>query len=228
MEKKQNQTLFPGRIVKVKSFTDPKKEYEVDIDHRLCSCKAFENQGGECKHIKWLLGKYKEITKNGYRTDEVISALQKEIRRGHKEEAAYWCLELLESEMDWRLWRRLRIIAVEDIDNPNAIIYVGQLERGFYLTGKGLDGWLFAVRAVVNLAEEMKNRTSDDLLAWWMDQKKKGKKLEMPDYAIDQHTARGKKRGRGNKHFWQEGAKLDRPSKNYDTKYLEYFKEKER
>lgn len=34
------------------------------------------------------------LTPNGYYLDEVISALQKEIRRGKEYEAVYWAVEL--------------------------------------------------------------------------------------------------------------------------------------
>jgi replication-associated recombination protein RarA len=53
-------------------------------------------------------------TAGGYPFYEVASALQKEIRRGREEEAMYWALELA-GQYDDFLWRRLAIIASEDI-----------------------------------------------------------------------------------------------------------------
>ena len=38
---------------------------------------------------------YQVFTQNGYPLDEIISALQKDIRRGNEEQALYWVLELL-------------------------------------------------------------------------------------------------------------------------------------
>jgi len=49
---------------------------------------------------------YKYNTKQNYPTDQVISALQKAVRRSNEEEAAYWAKELLDSDLSWRLWSR--------------------------------------------------------------------------------------------------------------------------
>ncbi len=54
-------------------------------------------------------------TKGGYLLDEVVSALQKCIRRGREEEAMYWALEMAESGCGKYLWRRLMIIGAEDV-----------------------------------------------------------------------------------------------------------------
>lgn len=51
----------------------------------------------------------------------------------------------------------------------------------------------------------------------------------MPDYALDKHTGRGKKMGRGLKHFIEEGAKLNNTDEYWEKiskQFLEaYFKE---
>jgi len=57
---------------------------------------------------------YHLTTTLGYDFFEIASALQKEIRRGHEEAAMYWALELTPKYDDF-LWRRLAIIASEDI-----------------------------------------------------------------------------------------------------------------
>jgi hypothetical protein len=36
-----------------------------------------------------------------------------------------------------------------------------------------------------------------------------GQKFEVPDYALDKHTPRGRNMKRGVEHFWQEGAKVE-------------------
>jgi len=63
-------------------------------------------------------------TKIGYVLGEVVSALQKSIRRGDEEGALYWSLELSESSFGQYLWRRLLIIASEDIGlaDPLALV----------------------------------------------------------------------------------------------------------
>ena len=59
------------------------------------------------------------------------------------------------------------------------------------------------------LSRSPKSRIVDDLFATIdSDIKDYNKKIEIPDYALDKHTFRGKKMGRGNKHFLEEGAKI--------------------
>ena len=66
----------------------------------------------------WLL------TKNEYELDEVVSVLQKSIRRGLEEESLYWALELSESGYGQYLWRRLCVIASEDIGLVEPVVSV--------------------------------------------------------------------------------------------------------
>ena len=51
---------------------------------------------------------YPDKTISGYPVDEVVSTLQKEIRRADMEKAAWWAFELLESGIEWRLWGMIR------------------------------------------------------------------------------------------------------------------------
>src|SRR4051794_35659972 len=53
-------------------------------------------------------------TSRGYDAREVVSALQKSIRRSDPDAALYWGVELARSGYGAWLWKRLRIIAVED------------------------------------------------------------------------------------------------------------------
>ena len=53
-------------------------------------------------------------TKRGYYLDELLSALQKDIRRGNEYEAVFWAVEL-ERFNPRMLWNRLRVIASEDV-----------------------------------------------------------------------------------------------------------------
>ena len=56
-------------------------------------------------------------TFHGFPADHVISALQKEIRRGHEENAVLLAYEMILTSpaMEDYLWYRLRVISVEDI-----------------------------------------------------------------------------------------------------------------
>jgi replication-associated recombination protein RarA len=56
-------------------------------------------------------------THNGFQADHVISALQKEIRRGNTENAALLAYEMILTSpaLEDYLWHRLKVISVEDI-----------------------------------------------------------------------------------------------------------------
>ena len=65
-------------------------------------------------------------TPAGFKCGEVASALQKSIRRGNEREALYWAAELDEAGYGNYVWKRLRVIASEDIGlaDTNAVIAV--------------------------------------------------------------------------------------------------------
>ena len=81
------------------------------------------------------------------------------------------------------------------------------LERNYYeaLNKKDNPSRLFLVNAVLHLARAPKSRIVDNLLNVVYNTEEK---LEIPDYALDMHTHRGRKMGRGLEHFFAEGAKL--------------------
>jgi replication-associated recombination protein RarA len=151
------------------------------------------------------------LTPRGYYLDEVISALQKEIRRGKEYEAVYWAVEL-ESFNARALWNRLRVIASEDVGvaEPHAPLIVSALESAYWDAKEKKKGEskLFVVNAVLILARAPKCRVADDLMITLYGNMERGERLEMPDYAIDKHTFRGRKKGRGLKHFVEEGSKI--------------------
>ena len=110
-------------------------------------------------------------TYHNFPADEVISALQKEIRRGNTENAALLAYEMLISsaELEACLWRRLLVISVEDIGygNLNAPVLIETLFQihNRYPRPRG-DRYLFAIHAVRVLAQSQKDRSSDELLNW--------------------------------------------------------------
>ena len=73
----------------------------------------------------------KIVTKNGYAGDEVISALQKSIRRAKEEDACMFAYEMYISspQLLEKMWRRLLTISVEDIGmgDPMAAVLVNNL-----------------------------------------------------------------------------------------------------
>ena len=157
---------------------------------------------------------FKPATKNGYPLDEVTSALQKSIRRGLAEDAMYWALEMDESGYASYLWRRLVTIACEDIGDANpqlvqtVALLAGQVESMRKNTaGKSYDPVILGY-VILSMARSPKSREADDFTNVVMRSRRLGERKEVPDYALDMHTERGRKLGRGPEFFWQEGAKL--------------------
>lgn len=151
-------------------------------------------------------------TSRGYDIYELLSALQKDIRRGNEYPAVFWAVEL-ESFNAKMVWNRLRVIASEDtsIANPNATLTIDVLEKQYddAVRRKNDSSRLFLVHAVLYLASSSKSRMVDDwLITVYGNIKFKDEKLKIPDYALDMHTARGKMMGRGLKYFIEEGSKI--------------------
>jgi len=176
------------------------------------------------------------LTPKGYHRDEVVSVLQKEIRRGKEYEAVYWALELESFNRETgagatMLWNRLKVIASEDVGlaNPTAPILVNSLEASYLKAKKNGKGaaLLFVVNAVLLLVRSPKSRMVDNLL---IVVSKSKERLEMPDYAIDKHTIRGRKKGRGWDYFFAEGAKLENQAFEdpYENSAYELLKKKKK
>jgi len=157
--------------------------------------------------------------------DEVISALQKEIRRGNTDNAAVIAYEmyLTSPELEAKLWKRLLVISVEDIgmgmpQAPQLIYTLYKLHQEF--DRNAVDRPLFAVHATRYLCECQKDRSSDEMLNWIRHSiEKENLRPEIPDYAIDMHTGRGQQIGRDITHFFAQGAQID---PEYPERNLEY------
>ena len=166
-------------------------------------------------------------TQRGYDIYELLSALQKDIRRGNEYQALFWAVEL-EGFNSKMLWYRLQVIASEDIGmaNPFAPLLNDVLERKYDDARKqNTDSYrLFLTHAVLFLVRSSKSRIVDDLLnVVYGEIQHEDKKLPIPDYALDMHTLRGKKMGRGLEHFFSEGTKLN--NEPFNNPYTEKAKE---
>jgi replication-associated recombination protein RarA len=165
-------------------------------------------------------------TRHGLPADEVISALQKEIRRGHTENAALIAYEMATTspEMEAYLWKRLQVISVEDVGwgNLQAPVLVHTLyEMVHALDRQDGERLLYAIHAVRFLCSCPKDRSSDEMVNWMIRSVEGGLLPEIPDYAVDMHTARGQKMGRGVRHFIEEGARLEPELEGRDKTFRE-------
>lgn len=163
---------------------------------------------------------YRPYTNQGYPLGEVISALQKEIRRGDEEAALYWALELL-PRYEMYLWRRLIVICNEDIGlgNPDVLVQVPALRAQFFeFRGQGKDGTcrLILANAIMLMCRSPKARTADHLqrvvTQQWTEDNANETRRAIPDYALDKHTLRGKGLKRGFDHWLDVGCELAQPA----------------
>lgn len=173
---------------------------------------------------------FEEIkTRNGLAGDEVISCLQKSIRRSMVEEACGYAYELYISSpfLLEKLWRRLLTISVEDIgfgnlDAATQINTLNQMRKNFpYDDG---DQPMYFIHAIRILCESTKDRSSDFLKNIIIKSFAMGKKPEIMDIGLDKHTKRGAQMGRGSMHFLEEASKVI-PQLEVTNNYRERYKE---
>jgi replication-associated recombination protein RarA len=158
--------------------------------------------------------------------DEVISALQKEIRRGNTENAAMLAYEMLitSPELEEFLWLRLQVISVEDVGfgNVQAPLLVETL---YHMHNRWPrphgDRYMYAIHAVRVLCNSHKERGSDDLKNWVQRQLENGALPQIPDYALDMHTRRGQEMGRDHLHFLEEASRVQPEVPDRDRTYLD-------
>ena len=158
------------------------------------------------------------------------SALQKSIRRGLTEKAMSFALLLLEKS--WFVcWRRLRIIATEDVGQPEVINCVENLYQMFleFKNAKkgeiSWDGKRITVLAALIMAEAKKDRRADEFLELWdvMQKRKDVQALQnlkelwtaVPDEAYDVHTVQGRRMGRKEEYWYAVSSKCENMTEAY-------------
>jgi len=166
-------------------------------------------------------------TFHGFQADHVISALQKEIRRGNTENAALLAYEMIITSpaLEDYLWHRLQVISVEDIGfgEPLAPVLIQSLfEMNSACDREVGERKLYAIHAVRYLCMCKKDRSTDEMINWINHASKLGNLLPViPEYALDMHTAEGQKKGRGRRHFFEEASRVNPEVSDRDHTYLE-------
>jgi replication-associated recombination protein RarA len=170
-------------------------------------------------------------TAHGFAADELISALQKSIRRGMVENAALVAYELFASgpALEEQLWRRLEIISVEDVGfgRPDAPLLVQALD-GFRQRAERTspDRLIYLIHAVRLLALSPKDRTSDEMATWVRRAVERGERRpEIIDVMLDMHTRRGREMGRDYRHWFTEGALVENELPDRDLTYRRRLEE---
>jgi replication-associated recombination protein RarA len=166
-------------------------------------------------------------TYHGFQADHIISALQKEIRRGHTENAALLAYEMIITSpaMEDYLWYRLKVISVEDIGfgEPLAPVVIQSLFAMTSACDRSVgERKLYGIHAVTYLCKCQKDRSSDEMVNWIIHSSESGKALPViPDYALDMHTAEGQKKGRGRRYFFEEASRVMPEVPDRDRTYLD-------
>ena len=163
------------------------------------------------------MNNYENKTKRDYMLDEVTSALIKSLRRGMEEESLFWAQEIEESGYWKYIWKRLLIFCTEDVGmaDPDAIVRINSLAQAYesirknQTKGVPVEGDILAM-AVLYLARAYKNREVDEFKNVIERRKEKDNWMpEIPEYALDVHTRKGRAMGKTEEDWWKEGAKIE-------------------
>jgi replication-associated recombination protein RarA len=164
-------------------------------------------------------------TVHGFAADELVSTLQKSIRRGLVENAALVAYEMFASgpEFEDHVWRRLEIISVEDVglgrlEAPLLVHALDDFRRR--ATRESPDRLIYLIHAVRVLALSQKDRTSDEMANWVRQAVDGGAaRPDVFDDALDMHTRRGQEMGRDFRHWFTEGARVENEIPDRDLTY---------
>jgi replication-associated recombination protein RarA len=155
-------------------------------------------------------------TRRGYSPYDVVSAMQKAVRRSQVQETVYWAMELYISGHAAWMWNRFEEMVSEDIGPADR--YLPATIKALRQTSdekrkKKKAGGMEAVHAAILLATAPKNG-----IACWMVMVATGnhhERFEIPDEAKDMHTRAGRQLNRGVDHFVEEGAKKIQPQNRW-------------
>jgi replication-associated recombination protein RarA len=166
------------------------------------------------------------LTRKNYDFFECSSAFQKSVRRGVERDAIFFGTELAGSGYAKYLWKRMLIISSEDIGLAN--VQISQQLQALYQNWQVIaeknheEAIIPIIHAILLLVRSPKSRLVDEAKMYAL---KSDYRPQVPDYALDTHTRRGKKMGRSLQFFLDEGSKLVEyvPSKIQDEFYSDFF-----
>ncbi len=157
-------------------------------------------------------------TVNGYNYLEVVSTLQKAIRRGDESRALFFSTEVILSGKDEAIWRRLKVITSEDVGlaTLSAPAIIESLHSGYKEAKKqkkdSKPERLMIIHAVLFLCRCKKSRLVDWVVNTYFPNH--GDDLiKIPDYAFDMHTSKGRRMGKDLQHFVEEGCRMENHKK---------------
>lgn len=144
---------------------------------------------------------YQMTTIRGFQLMEVVSALQKAIRRSDEVGAVAWAAEMDQSGYHAYMWQRLRLICSEDVglawpEGPSVIRALEANYTDHVAKKRNGSERLFVVHAALLLARAPKSRLCD-VAIWAAYGLEEPLVEEIPDHVFDMYTAKGRAMGRG-------------------------------
>jgi replication-associated recombination protein RarA len=170
-------------------------------------------------------------TPGGYVMGEVRSALQKDIRRGNEREALFWATEIDLAGYGAYLWRTLLTVCSEDVGlgDPHLPATIGALHQAWKdqvasekpkrEPNKSVR-MLFLTHATLLLCRAPKTRLIDNICVVMYCGDRAAMAPPIPSYALDHHTARGRKLGRTEASCYDESYRVENPA-DVDDPYAE-------
>lgn len=151
---------------------------------------------------------YELKTKGGYPLPLVRSALQKACRYQHEREAGYWLAELHDSGYTNYALQTLALIAVEDCagdpQNLATVMSILSFYRDVYKEKKVKADYGPALGVVtLILCRSRQSRWGDNFWCFINETRKSGWRLEVPEYAIDEHVSDKYKRHDQKSRSWR-------------------------
>jgi hypothetical protein len=134
----------------------------------------------------------------------------------------FWALELI-PRYEHYLWRRLLVIVNEDIGlaNVNAIRMVPEFRRQYFEFRAYRRECLPLANCILMMCRSPKARLADEFLACTLYERAMGLELNIPEYALDKYTLKGRQAGRGFDHWFMEGCALYPPTAEEFLTYRE-------
>jgi len=169
-------------------------------------------------------------TRKDYDFFECSSALQKSVRRGNERHALFFGFELYASGYAKYAWKRILLMASEDIGiaDDGVAVKINALYNN-WKTIQDLGGShgeeVPFIHAIMVLSRAKKSRICDHAKIYAMIN---GENPEVPDYALDVHTMRGKRMGRKLQFFLEHGAILEDKADiedEYEHTFIKYLNE---
>lgn len=176
-------------------------------------------------------GMFEPKTKNGYDLALVRSTLQKCIRFGDEVNAGYWAAELYDSGFANYLFTILNCICNEDIGHADPAL-VGAVmsnlvfQKELWKEKKGKCEVRPALGMIIlMLCRARKTRAGDNFWQYIENKRTLGWRQEIPDFALDEHTAEGRKMGRWWRFWIRIGSALQNKATYEEIGGIDYERE---